>query len=59
MPMKLSHEDVPGSLKALDDDIEGHPDQTKPLDPAIVQRALDLVRGVEIDLEAPLRREHE
>lgn len=59
MPMKLSHEDVPGSLKALDDDIEAHPDQTKPLDPAIVERVRDLVCGVEIDLEAPLRTERE
>lgn len=54
MSMKLSHEDIPGSLKALDDDIEANPDQIKLLAPSIVQRAQDLVRGIEIDLEAPL-----
>lgn len=57
--MKLSHEDVPGSLKALDDDIEAHPDQVRPLGPTVVNRVQDLVRGVEIDLEAPLCDEHE
>jgi hypothetical protein len=59
MPMKLSHEDVPASLKALGDDIEAHPDQLKPLDLTILQRVQDLVRGVELDLEAPLHVEHE
>lgn len=59
MSMKLSHEDVPGSLKALDDDIEANPDELKPLAPTTIQRAQDLVRGIEIDLEAPLRDEDE
>ncbi|MFJ3466657.1 type II toxin-antitoxin system PrlF family antitoxin [Pseudomonas sp. NPDC090201] len=59
MSMKLSHDDVLGSLKALDDDIEAHPDQIKPLDPTIALRVQNLVREVEIDLEAPLSREHE
>lgn len=59
MPLILSHKHVIASLKALDDDIKAHPDQLTPLEPAVVQRARDLVRGVEVDLEAPLREEDE
>ena len=44
----------PSYLKALDDDVEAHPAQIKLLDLTILQRVQDLVRGVEIDLEATL-----
>jgi antitoxin PrlF len=50
----LAHEDVPGSLKSILEDIAAHPERVTPLDAALAQRVLDLVKGVEIDLDAPL-----
>jgi hypothetical protein len=50
----LSHEDVPGSLKSILEDMTAYPERVTPLDAALVQRVRDLVKGVEINLDAPL-----
>jgi hypothetical protein len=59
MPPKLSfedldHQDVPGSLQLISDDIEAHPYQLQPLDAGLVQLVHELVQDVEIDLNASL-----
>lgn len=59
MVLKLSHDDVPGSLEAVLKDIETNPAHLEPLDPALVARVYELIEGVEIDLDAPLGAEDE
>ncbi len=46
-------------LQLLASDITLHPDRLRAIDPGLVQRARDLVAGVELDLDAPLRPEDE
>lgn len=41
-------------LDFLAHDIETHPERLRPFDPALLQRALDLVGDIEVDLDAPL-----
>jgi antitoxin PrlF len=46
-------------LNLLAADIDAHPERLVPLDPALIQYALALTAGVEIDLDAPLSDEDE
>lgn len=41
-------------LDFLEQDMLAHPERLTPLDPALLQRAADLVADVEVDLDAPL-----
>lgn len=50
----LPHQDVLESLTLISEDIEAHPESFTPLDTALVERVRDLIRDVEIDLDAPL-----
>ena len=44
-------------LRFLEKDIDKRPDSLQPLEPALVQRAGKLVRGVKVDLNAPLPKD--
>ncbi len=46
-------------LQLLAADIHANPGRLRAIDPALIQRARDLVAGVELDLDAPLRPEDE
>lgn len=59
MALILSHDDIAASLKALDDDIEAHPDRLRPISSEMLQRIGELTRNVDIDLDAPLADEDE
>ncbi|WP_379058972.1 hypothetical protein V6M93_00560 [Pectobacterium brasiliense] len=54
MTLILSHNDAAASLKALSEDIDEKPEQLWRVDPALIPRIRELVRDVEIDLDAPL-----
>lgn len=41
-------------LDFLEQDMLAHPERLAPLDPTLLQRAVDLVADVEVDLDAPL-----
>src|ERR1700688_3643284 len=43
-----------GFLDLLERDIATHPERLQPVPERLVERARDLVRGVEVDLDAPL-----
>ena len=46
-------------LQLLDGDITRRPSLLRAIDPGLIQRARDLVNGVEVDLDATLRPEDE
>ncbi len=46
-------------LAFLAHDMEKHPDQIRSIDPALVRRARSLIKGVKVDLHAPLAAEDE
>lgn len=46
-------------LDFLEQDMLAHPERLAPLDPALLQRAADLVADVEVDLDAPLEDDDE
>jgi antitoxin PrlF len=43
-----------GFLDLLERDIAAHPERLKPVPEPLLQRARELVHGVEVDLDAPL-----
>lgn len=46
-------------LRLLASDLQTHPERLQPVNPGLVQRARELVGGVEVDLDAPLSPEDE
>ncbi|MFO1465287.1 MAG: type II toxin-antitoxin system PrlF family antitoxin [Steroidobacteraceae bacterium] len=46
-------------LAFLARDMESHPEQIRGINPALLRRARSLVKGVKIDLDAPLQPEDE
>ena len=43
-----------GFLDLLERDIAAHPERLRPVPEKLVERARDLVRGAEVDLDAPI-----
>lgn len=48
-----------GLLRLLAHDMSTRPDRLRPLDPALMEQACQLLEGVEVDLNAPLPADDE
>jgi antitoxin PrlF len=46
-------------LRLLASELQAHPERLQPVDPALVERARELIKGVEVDRDAPLSPEDE
>ena len=57
--MANDNNDVAAFLEFLAKDIERHPENLKPLTPALMRRVKKLVRGIKVDLDAPIDADFE